>query len=1378
MATDYKQISNEHEKRYGWDKKPRRIFKELYSDRTHFIYELIQNADDNKSSCIAFRLYNDKLLVWNDGTPFTQEDVKKICSLYASNKDLTQIGTFGIGFKAVYTYSDAPEIYSGDERFKITDLIFPEEITEIEMSSKGIVIEQVDKGRTVFCLPFKDKIHDDDIKQLRNRFSQLNMRTLLFLQHLKTIQWCDVQNKLQGSYNCHRHPHDKIQDATKVELTMSHNNNQKSSEEFLVFRNEILPPGKLIKELLEEEDFDGDRERIQRSAQKPQHVEVAFKIQDDRIIGMDNCVLYAFLPTFKETHFRFLIQARYQTTPARDNITCSPWNKWLLKQTEDFLPAVLEQLKSADLLTPTFFNVLPLPEDNIPEEYNSIFNTIHKILQEKPYIPTQNGELALAENVLDPHTKILRELVKEEWMKEKKWLHPEIRNTKEMNRCFKIMEKARVRKYKIEDFLGWLRRTLEKNKEWIENRCDDWLCLLYIYLHEQKSKLKEIKDIPLIRLENGSHKSTHMEPVFFPPERIEEIEEIDSFISELPIIKASLLKDDTSGEIKRFLKTIGVSPLSPENLIKKFIIPEYTSKDKVPTIDQNRHHINFLQYVLSDKKTGLKDLKLQISETKLILAYREERPEKTYFIKPCETYLTQAFTGNTDLETYFSGKDNTWFIDAVYLDNNTDKEIWLRFLKMIGVMDSPRSPKKAQQEYLDGLQEVLEKIYTDQDQTLSLTLWRILVDCLNSLDETNYTLLREKEWVPDKEGNFYRPTECFIPSIDNRAILGDSVVYLHPDIDISQDNKESRSLAKKLGVHLNADTDSVMVYLQTLSGSSIDIEDIIPIYDFLNLQNALPRDKFQEHQLIFTPTSEPYWWKSNKVFWYDESVLFEDNRGYLKDIYPEEQKAFFISLGVSERAAPLDYIRGIKEISSNGQTDDPNIRKRIYILYDRLLRSIQEGGKWKETKEWEQTLESKCWLGKIGDEWGFFTLKNLVWNDHTLIAEIFDGIIPFFGNGDELIELAKIIGIEACSQARISLTPNGNQERDTVWSDKVQNLHLYIHAFLNSPGLCKTINQDKTASDLEFLSVSLADVLEVKYILKEVPIISTDTQKYLEISNQNSIIWLSYNTDKNDNAMLIGDAIQDYFNVKDLGRFIEHLLTRHINTVLDHWKRKGLQSELIHLPTEDDENSHVKPVGATNVNDKIPKQDEAMGVVQDEVDTGPDKKNENSHEPIIIKQVDSKDDQIISPLYPPNPTSNGQVGGIKDKTVIPVIKEESSNHKHLKEYIAYNPTELDQRLRLVKIEYSFKSNDRVDILMADSNGNPVPVEVEIGFYPDNWEIGVWQAAKYKHLAAAEFGLSCEQVRSILVAPEIPEDVKAKCSELGIEPIEVRIPYED
>ena len=1360
MATDYKEIARENERRYGWDKKSRRIYKQLYSEKTHFIYELIQNAEDSKSQCLELRLYEKGLLVWNDGNRFCEEDVRKICSLYSSNKDLTQIGSFGIGFKAVYNYTDYPEIYSGTERFSIQDLINPECIPKSNMDSK--VVELVENGKTVFRLPFKEGLPEEDINQLGKRLRELNMQTLLFLRNLKKVHWSDERKKQNGAYHSTRRSHDIIKNAEEVELTDSLNGNNQTTETFLVFRKEICPPKDVINQLLQQEEYDEDKQRIERSAEKLQPIEVAFKIQDERIIEMDSCVLFAYLPTQMKTNLRFLIQSRYQTTPARDNISInSPWNEWLMKETAEFLPDVLEELKAGGLLTPTFFNVIPLHNDKVPVEYEDISKSLQKAMQDRPFIPTQDDGHTIAGYVLYPHTESLYHLLGD-WMGQIRWLDPEIRDTKELGRCFKAMDEAGVKKALFSRVLKWLKKHSTK---WFEERPDDWLCSLYLYLNKQESEMNRIKELPLVRLENGSHicASASERPVYFPPNTSEEREDIAPFINELPIVQPTLLEGN---DIKTFLKNIGVKTLHPEDLISEYILPKYLESDREPTEEQNRVHIHYLLTVLSKKSTELSKLKAKIRDTPILLAYREEERASLHLRKPCQVYLPQTYTGNADLETYFFGIDNVWYVDNGYLDDNSDPKNWCSFLKEIGVSDIPRVIKKNGEFHLDGLQEVLEKIRSDKNKTLSLALWYLLIKVPSSFDVISCSYLKETAWIPDEHEEFYRPSECFDPTDENRNILGNSVVYLHPDFDISEDNKGARSLAERLGINLDANTDSVLNYLQILSGSKVDIEDIKPLYLFLYQQNASLRDVFKEEHLIYTPNQETCWWRSDEVFWEDESVVFGNNRGYLGAYYQEKLKPFFIALGVTERAAPLDYVRCIQDIASIGKADESEVRERVKILYGRLWQFIKEGGSSLEHEEWqekwEETRVSKCWLGKKVDEWGFFSAKTLVWNDNPYIAKIFDGTIPFWGLDDDMLDLAKYLEIEGCSQAMGIFNPIGEQEEDSGWSVKVRNLHPYIHAFLNSPGLCEAAEKDKSADVLKTMSVRLVEELKMMYTLKMVSLTSPNPRpSFFDVSDQEVTLWLALEADKNDYPLLIGDALRDYFSIKDLGRFTEHLLTKKIHNVLNHWKREGLRTEFC----ESQQESGTKDVQGKSqvpVDEKVPESTEENdikfivneGNAENSVSLG---HNDDS----VPITTESNEPQTYTPL--PSIKSNENKVNIL----------EGPEHRKLKEHLAANPSQLGAGLKLVEIEHIFKSKDRVDILLEDSFGNPVPVEVEIVFSStDQREIGVWQAAKYKHLAAAEYGLPCEQVRSILAAPIIPDDVKEKCKELGIEPIEV------
>lgn len=706
MASDYKKIAEEHEKRYGWDAKPRRIYKRLYSDKTHFVYELIQNADDSGSEHLKLQLDSNALLVWNDGRQFEERDVRNICSLGSSDKDLTNIGTFGIGFKAVYNYTDLPEIYSNDERFSIRDFIKPEGIDKITPEIERLV----NKGKTIFCLPFKDNPHQiNDIQHLKDRLCNLSKeRSLLFLRHLESVEWKDEHNVQRGSYSCHRHPYDKIQNVPEnqsvelVKLTMSLNDNDKSSETFLVFCKKILPPKNVISRLLEQAEDDEEKQRIQKSAEELQPIEVAFKFQDDRITAMDdNCVLFAYLPTQKETHLKFFIQARYQTTPPRDNIINpneSLWNGWLLEETADFFPEVLEHLKASGLLEPVFFNILPLKKDTVPKEFKFIIEALQRAMREKAFIPTEKeGHYAKAENVFYPDTISLRKLVKSSGMlSDNELLHPDIRKgRKEFGRCFDIMDEAGVTEIDESDLLSWLDK---QSCDWFRNRTDEWLRSLYIYFNRKwsESELERIKKLPLIRLENRKHVCVSDQLVFFPPDTDEDLEEIKPFLKNLPILQSVLLESEERDEIEDFLETLGVEVLHPENLISKSICPLYSQPNK-PSKMENRRHVRYIfkswQKATEYERSRLKE---NISKVPILRAYKGTQRKISDFVVPCDAYLPQAYTGDNDLETYFSVCDgDIWFVDDRYLTSKSDKDVWLEFLKAIGAMDTPRViPKK------------------------------------------------------------------------------------------------------------------------------------------------------------------------------------------------------------------------------------------------------------------------------------------------------------------------------------------------------------------------------------------------------------------------------------------------------------------------------------------------------------------------------------------------------------------------------------------------------------------------------------------------------------------------------------------------------------
>src|SRR5947207_13503665 len=115
----------------NFDKGLRHSTVEKYPDPVHFIYELLQNAEDQGATEAQFALSADYLVFRHNGSPFKRSDVGNITGIGNSDKpqEANKIGRFGIGFKSVFAITDRPEIYTLLEdnpfAFAIEHLVLP-----------------------------------------------------------------------------------------------------------------------------------------------------------------------------------------------------------------------------------------------------------------------------------------------------------------------------------------------------------------------------------------------------------------------------------------------------------------------------------------------------------------------------------------------------------------------------------------------------------------------------------------------------------------------------------------------------------------------------------------------------------------------------------------------------------------------------------------------------------------------------------------------------------------------------------------------------------------------------------------------------------------------------------------------------------------------------------------------------------------------------------------------------------------------------------------------------------------------------------------------------------------------------------------------------
>lgn len=161
---------------------------ELYEKSTHFLEELIQNADDcvyhSENPTLTFTYKKGSLRVDCNEVGFTPENVKAICSTTISTKKYTSnmTGEKGIGFKSVFNAADVVFISSQGFSFKFdqTETLGMITPTWAELPHPETELP----GNTTFYLVLSEHFAEDDLVKALKDFDH---RMLLFLRQLKEI---------------------------------------------------------------------------------------------------------------------------------------------------------------------------------------------------------------------------------------------------------------------------------------------------------------------------------------------------------------------------------------------------------------------------------------------------------------------------------------------------------------------------------------------------------------------------------------------------------------------------------------------------------------------------------------------------------------------------------------------------------------------------------------------------------------------------------------------------------------------------------------------------------------------------------------------------------------------------------------------------------------------------------------------------------------------------------------------------------------------------------------------------------------------------------------------------------------------------------------
>jgi len=655
VPADYDKIRAENVARYGWDTAVLELLGQLYSERTHFIFELIQNAEDAGATDLTFTLFADRLEVRHDGRDFTVADVRGICGVGQGTKadDLTQIGEFGIGFKAVYAYTNSPRIYSGAESFRIEKYVRPHFV-----DPPGEPVP-----RTVFVFPFDrpEVPAAVAVREISAALGNIGVETLLFLRNIQRVRCCGL---VMADVVMERTSAARAQSGRHVSLS-SGRPLGRGDEDWFVWERQLETLGR-----------------------PDQRVEIAFMVRAEigsrRLIGRETSPLVVFFPTQKETFLGFVLQGPYRTTPARDNVPeHDEWNQALVRETASLLAEVLAGLRDEGLLTVEVLQALPLDAARFGPEtmFRALFESARTALGRDEMIPAADGGYRSARKLKLASGAGLRELLTPELLGD---LFGEEGPIPFVSDSISEIGTPVLWRY-LREGAGLDEVTPETvvtrlTAEFLSARPDQWIVSFYWFLYQHPALWQEqrhpgdlagpARSKPIIRLEDGAQVApfdARGRPAAYLPGLTE-----TGFATVRRAIAAH-------PDARQFLTALGFDEPDVVAEALDYVLPRYHDAD-IAKLDAAQHDadLELVARALDGASQARRERLLETLRQTTFLVGENAVTGEQRLMRPGDLYQrTKA------LECYLDGNPDAWLAADVYGP-------WLTQLRGMGVRETAR----------------------------------------------------------------------------------------------------------------------------------------------------------------------------------------------------------------------------------------------------------------------------------------------------------------------------------------------------------------------------------------------------------------------------------------------------------------------------------------------------------------------------------------------------------------------------------------------------------------------------------------------------------------------------------------------------------------
>lgn len=329
------------------------------SYKTRSFIELIQNADDANSKKFGIHIYDNFVIVGNDGRDFNYDDVKAICRSGSSNKVRggSTIGYRGIGFKSVVNLAERVYILSGNISF-MYDKQLTKDLLNINDDVPLIRIPHI-----VNNIPYIDEINT-----LKTKY---HYSTIFLFENIK-------ENTVE----------DELLSFDKSSVLFLN-----SVEEInLINKNNSRNIIKNIKENICKISENTITEEWMIISSNNKYDKLAFKVKDNKIISADaqESLIHSFTPTTEVSGGYFKMNGNFSTDPSRKSIDFDEISEASFNNCTNMLAGIIAEILNGSNKYIGFFK--PFVEFNNAISSNKIrVKLLHKIKDNLQHINNFNN---------------------------------------------------------------------------------------------------------------------------------------------------------------------------------------------------------------------------------------------------------------------------------------------------------------------------------------------------------------------------------------------------------------------------------------------------------------------------------------------------------------------------------------------------------------------------------------------------------------------------------------------------------------------------------------------------------------------------------------------------------------------------------------------------------------------------------------------------------------------------------------------------------------------------------------------------------------------------------------------------------------------------